>query len=201
LAPQLVQLIYGYGKATNPTELARVAMALRVFTVGITAWCMQPVLMRGFFSLHKTLKPVLIGTVMTALFILLCWLGVNSNVGYLALPWATNIAAILLGICLYFGLEMEVGTLDRDGISSTLLKGLGAASVMGAVGYSLFFFVQIQSKLLLILAMMAVLPTLGWIYFYITKAMGMPESEYLVRAVARLDRRQRPVTQSEAGGD
>lgn len=191
LAPQIVTLVYGYGKAAHQMQLGDLALSLRVFSLGIWAWCMQPVLMRGFFSIHQTVRPVVIGTVMTALFIGLCQLAEKTSFGFLALPAVTNIAAVLLVVALYFSLERQVGVLDRIGIGSTLVKSLMGSIVMGLVAYGTFLIVPANlHKVPMLLLFLFVCCCVGWVYFYVTRALKMPETAYLDRAFAKLDRRR-----------
>jgi len=191
LAPQIVTLVYGYGKASHELQLDDLAKSLQVFSLGIWAWCMQPVLMRGFFSIHQTVRPVVIGTVMTALFIAMCQASENSSLGFLALPAVTNVAAILLVIVLYFSLEKQVGTLDRSGIASTLGKSLLGSIVMGGIAFAAFRFVPLTlHKIPMLLAFLFIFCAVGWVYFYVTRSLKMPETEYLDRAFARLNRRK-----------
>jgi len=200
LAPEIVHLVYGYGKAANAADLGRVVVALRIFCIGIPAWCVQPVLMRGFFSLHKTLKPVIIGTVMTALFILMCWFGSESKFGYTALPWATNIAAILLAIALYFGLEQEVGSLQLKDILLTFAKSAIAAVVMGAIAFGMLEIFHPQARIAMFVVFLLRCLICAWIYYYLTRAFGISETDYLDRAMKRLNRNKRPISEEEAGG-
>lgn len=190
LAPQTVHLIYGYGK-TSPDQLARTAVALQVFAVGIPAWCVQPVLMRGFFSIHQTLRPVLIGTVMTAIFIAMCWAAKFTSFGYLALPWAMNVCAIVLAVGLYYALEREVGgELERFGLFKTLTKSLVGGAVMGGLAFGLFQVLPWANKIALFVCYLGVALAAAWAYYFVCRALNMPETEYLARAMARLDRRK-----------
>jgi putative peptidoglycan lipid II flippase len=213
LAPEIVQVIYGYGRAnvsngvekiwmgpSMPVELAHVVVALRWYTVGIFAWCIQPVLMRGFFSIHQTLRPVLIGTAMTGLFILMCWGLLSSSMGYISLPISSNVAALLLAVLLWRGLEKQIGgKLDFTGSLVVICKSLLASFVMGLLGWAVFQVVpHTIRKLPFVLLFLFVMCLCGWSYFFITKALKMPESDYLGRAINRMDRRKRPISIAEA---
>jgi len=190
LAPQIVNLAYGYGKA-EADQLANTACALQVFSLAIWAWCMQPILMRGFFSIHQTARPIIIGTVMTAVFILMCLLGTRSNIGYLVLPAATNVAAILLVIALFFALEREVGVLDRKGVVQTLLKSLAGSAAMGGLAYGVFYFVPPDTRKIFVFILFTItFCVVAWVYYFITKALGMPETQYLSRAFDRINPRK-----------
>ncbi len=189
LAPQVVNLANGYGKA-EPDKLADAAAALQVLALAIWAWCMQPILMRGFFSIHQTARPIIIGTIMTGLFIALCYLGGMTHFGYLVLPAATNIAAILLVISLYFALEKQVGKLDGKGILLTLAKSLVGSVVMAGLAYGIFSVLPAHmGKKFLFLSFMIVFCVVGWVYFFITRALGMPETDYLSRAMDKMGKK------------
>lgn len=224
LAPEVVQVIYGYGAAAKddihtqawlgplmPHKLEQVVVALRWFTLGIVAWCVQPVLMRGFFSVHQTLRPVVIGTIMTAIFIAMCWGFQGSALGYITLPIATDVAAIALGILLYFALEKQIdGHLDRKGLLTTFAKSAIAGAAMGAAGWGLVRLIPtnleaihiigpivISPKVQFLLMVFAVALVCMWIYYYISRFLKMPETDYLDKALKRMDRRKRPIAQIE----
>ena len=213
MAPEMVHIIYGYGQAMKeavkvpvwlgpdmPEKLANVVVVLRWYTIGIFAWCIQPMLMRGFFSIHQTLRPVIISTIMTALFIGLCWSLKSSPLGYISLPIASNIAALLLMVFLWIALEKEIkGKLDRRGAAIVFSQSLFASSVMAVAGWAIFRVIPHNlTKFLFIPIVLGVMCICGWIYFWITSAFKMPESEYFMRAMRKLDRRKRPIAVVEA---
>lgn len=184
LSPQIVQLIYGYGKASqDPGQLALISDCLRIYSVGVFAWCVQPVLMRAFFSLHKTFTPIALSTLMTVLFIGECYAIQHSVLGITAMPWASNIAAVLLIIILYVALEKEVGKLDRPHIAATLLLSTAAALLTGAVAYGCSLLYQPTHKVAAFLYMLFMLCVAGWAYYFVTKAFAMPEATFVARAM------------------
>ena len=187
LAPQISHLLYGWGQAAHqPGALDGIAACLRVYALAIPLWCMQPVLMRGFFSLHKTLKPMLIGTGVTALFIALCYAAVAARLSYLAVPWATNVAAAALAVVLYFGLESDVGRLPRRALGATLVRSGIAAVVGGAVAYAGSLLSPTSHGRLLDLASLLFFGLIGfWAFFWMSKKMNMPESAYLDRMLTK----------------
>ncbi len=188
LAPQIVNLVYANGKAAGQSSsLGDITASLPVFSLAIWAWCVQPIWMRGFFSIHQTARPVIIGTAMTAIFIAMCYFTLHTSIGFLALPLVTDVAAIVLVIALYFGLEKQVGALDRRGIGVTLIKSAAGSAVMGGVAYGVFHFVPSGlHKVPLLLTFLFVCCVVGWIYFFVTRALKMPETDYLARAFNRL---------------
>jgi len=189
-APQIVDVLYGYGKANqDPENLRAMSDCLRIYSLGIFVWCMQPVLMRGFFSLHKTFKPLAISTVMTGVFIVLCYLAHILSPDYRMLPLATDVAATLLAISLYFALEADVGKLDRGGIMATILLAGFAGLVTAGLGYGMTLFVHSHSKLLAICTLLFEACVCAWVYYYLTKLMRLPETEYVDKSMAKLSGR------------
>ncbi len=197
-APLLVKVIYGYGAAAHePGHLAMISNCLRIYSIAIPAWCVQPVLMRGFFSVHKTFKPIALSTGMTALFIGLCVLlqsaqfgvlktGLVASMGLYVLPWATDFAAIVLVIVLYNALEGDVGKLDRLGFTRTIAKGLVSTIPMGLISYFGSEFVSGDGKLVSIGGLFLICSIAGWAYYYVTSWYKMPETAYLDKAFKKL---------------
>lgn len=191
LAPLIVHVLYGWGKAAgSPEKLDQISQCLQIYAFAIFAWCMQPVLMRGFFSLHKTLKPVVIGTAMTGVFILLCIVATHTTTNFRVLPWATNVAALLLAVILFFALESDVGRLDRKGVLETWLKATVAGAVGGLVAYAGSLLAPHHAGKLLDLGLLFLFGLLGfWAFFFTGRLLKMPESEYLDRALEKFRRR------------
>lgn len=196
MAPLVINVLYGYGKAAgNTEELRAMATCLQIYCIGIAAWSVQPVLMRAYFSMQMTALPIAIGTAMTAVFIGLCWYVTRyplSFVGeaYMAIPWATNVAVILLSVILYVVLEKKAGALDRSGIGSTLAKAGLASAVIGVLSWGLLQFAPAKHRIFDIVLLFGIGIIMLWVYYYITVKLKMPESEYLRRAFARLDRKK-----------
>lgn len=190
LAPLISHVLYGYGVAAqNPGNLAIVAVSLRIYAVAIFAWCMQPVLMRGFFSLHKTFKPIAIGTALTLVFIAMCAAARHYSDDYRLLPWATDIAAVLLAVFLFFALEADVGRLDRPRILATLLLSAVAAALTGGICYGLTLVYEPHRKIFEIVDVVLIGLIGTWIYYFVTRLMKMPETDYVNRIVDRMSGR------------
>ncbi|RYG46411.1 murein biosynthesis integral membrane protein MurJ, partial [bacterium] len=192
LAPQIVTALYKWGKGHTAQDLALTSECLRIYSVAIFAWCMQPVLMRGFFSLQKTLKPVAIGTAMTAVFIVLCAIATKFSNDFRWLPWATNVAAIALAITLYFALEKEVGRLDRRGIADTLWKSMLCGVAAGGVAYGGSLLFPANGPLAAAMSLFFFGLIGFWVFFFVGKRLGMPETEYLDRALTKFTKRKSP---------
>lgn len=191
LAPQIVDVIYGYGKGHDPKALAVIAGCLQIYSIGVFAWCVQPVLMRGFFSMHKTFLPVAIGTAMTLLFIVECYAIQGNPLGIQGICWATNVAAILLIIILYWALEKNTGKLNRRGLVVTSVKTLIASAVMIPVAAGGGLVIQSgHRRFIEICGIITVSLAAAWAFYLAARLMKMPETAYFDRAVAKLSRRR-----------
>jgi putative peptidoglycan lipid II flippase len=110
------------------------ARALQFYSIGIFAWSAQAILTRGFYALQDSRTPVLSGTVMTVVFILMNWLVVHVThwgVGGLAL--ATSIAATLHMLVMYVLLRRRMRGLHDGEVAVGLVKTLLATVALGTV--------------------------------------------------------------------
>ena len=203
MAPQVVGTMLEHGKF-DAADRAATANCLRMFAIGIPAWCLHPVLMRGFFAIQNTVTPIVLGTLTTGLFIALIFALRVLDIGYLALPLAGSISAMLLVISLAFAVAPKIGGLDVKGLGITALKALvgtlGIGLLAGMVAYTEIADRIAGQKVPTILAAGGVFLIGGWIYYFITKWFGMPESQYVARAMNRRAKRSEPVTPIESDG-
>jgi putative peptidoglycan lipid II flippase len=184
MAPIIVKIIYGYGKAGHePGQLDLITTCLRIYCLALPAWCLQPTLIRGFFSMHQTLRPIALGTAMTLLYILECVGIQNTNFNLTAFPWATNVAALLLVVILFAALEKEIGKLDRARIFVSFAKSLAASIPAALVGYFGMGLIPTQHKFIAAFAFLVLFAVVCGIYFYGTKLLGMGEAK---TAIAKL---------------
>jgi len=202
MASDVVALLFQYGKF-GAADTAAVAPALQMFALGIAAWCLHPVLMRAFFSLQQSVAPVVLGTVTTAIFIGLIFALRGTGLGYLSLPLASSISAIVLVVLMISGLNRQLkkpdlsgdhpGPLDLREFLMTLAKGALAAALMGFVlwlGVQLLPAGEGGSRNLMALARIGLFGLAGaWVYYFVGKSLKMPETETITRALNRLNRK------------
>ena len=190
LSPQIVAAVYQHGRFTA-SDTALVADMLVLFGIGIFAWCLHPVLMRAFFALQNTWLPILIGTGTTGVFVVTVLALRASNLGYSALPLASSISAIVLVIALTIAIRARIGPFGAMGILTTLIKSAIPSAILGLGLYGAVLAVggQIESlgKFGAIAAVGLGAILVGWAYYGITKLMGMPETQYVKRAMRRVD--------------
>lgn len=190
LAPEIVTFLFQHGKFTG-SDAGRVVDCLRMFSIGIAAWCLHPVLMRAFFAVQNSVKPIVLGTITTVVFIGLCYGFRQTTLGYISLPLASSISAILLVVIMLVSIRRHLGGLDLQGFFSTLGKSLAASVIAGIVMFGLSFLSAGHNPLGTTWTSLAKLAVFGlggaWIYYGLTQRIfKMPESETINRALARL---------------
>jgi putative peptidoglycan lipid II flippase len=189
LAPQISSGLYLGPRVTHEQTL-EIATCLRLFCVGIWAWCLHPVLMRAFYSLHDTKTPVIIGTATTGFFFVLALIGIRTPMGYFALPLAGSIAPIVMVFALCFVGAKKVGGMDFSGLVTTFgksaLGSIGVGIVCAIVSMTPLAAMMLGHKIATLLITAFVFCVAMWVYYFITKAMKMPECEYLDRIANKL---------------
>jgi putative peptidoglycan lipid II flippase len=131
LALPIVQLLLQSGKfTTGDAELA--AQVLCWFSIGIFAWSAHSVLTRGFYALQENYIPTIVGTMVTFIFIGLCfpfkkWLGVSG------LALATSVAATIHMSAMLLLLRKRLKGLEGVVLLSSTLKIVGASLVTAGV--------------------------------------------------------------------
>ncbi len=133
LAVPIIQLILQHGKFTaEHTQMT--ASALAFYCVGIFAWSAQSILARGFYALQDSRTPVIIGTAVTAVFIPLNLLFMNTfGLGYRGLALATTVAAILHMVAMLFVLRRRLNGIDGRKMAISTGKMLVASLAAGVV--------------------------------------------------------------------
>jgi putative peptidoglycan lipid II flippase len=203
MAPQIVGAVYQHGEFTA-ADTAVTAECLRYFAIGITAWCLHPVLMRGFFALQNTVTPIVLGTGTTGLFIALIFTLRGVGLEYRALPLAGSISAIALVLVLSIAVAPKIGGLDMKGLAATLVKSLLCCIPLAAmaIGVSFTPFGQhIAGHKAQTLGVVFGVFFLGsWAYYLLSRSLKMQESDYLQRAMNRRAKRAEPVSDIESAG-
>ncbi len=136
LGPRLAQLLLGYGNATDAGARA-IGQVLQAFTVGMVAYSLYYVLLRGFFSVEDTRTPALVNIFLNA---------VNLLVGYAlfrALPAEYAVSGLALGyaaayiattVVLWVLLSRRFGGLDTYLTVRTLVRLTLAGTLAFAAG-------------------------------------------------------------------
>lgn len=148
LGTPLIAVLLQHGRfdAANTGETA---VALSYYAVGLFAWSGQAVLARGFYAMQDTRTPVIIGTLVTLVFVPLNFVFMNAfGMGFAGLALATTVAAGLNSAAMLVVLHRRLAGhgrkdaddgagLDLGRIGSSLLRIAVASSVAGVVAWSI----------------------------------------------------------------
>ncbi|MGV3614424.1 MAG: murein biosynthesis integral membrane protein MurJ [Fimbriimonas sp.] len=171
----------------------QVAACLQWFAIGIPAWCLHPVLMRGFFAIQDSKTPILLGTLTTAIFVGLVAVLRLTPLGYLALPLSSSLSALALVVLLTIAVRKKMGGLDVSPLLNTLTKSLigsvPVAVIAGLVAFTPLAERIVGGKFTQLATVGVVFLVAAWAYVLATKAMGMSETEYVTRAVDRIKKK------------
>lgn len=130
LAQPVVVFLLQSGRFT-PAATLMTASALRFYSLGIFAWSAQAILTRGFYALQDSRTPVISGTIMTVLFIIMSWLVVTAtDWGVSGLAGVTTIAATMHMAVLFVILRRRTRGIQDARLLSSIVKTLLATAAL-----------------------------------------------------------------------
>ncbi len=186
----VVRLVYQHGDFTA-ADTARTAPLLAAFAVGVPFWCLQPVLMRAFFALQNTKRPIILGTIATAVFLIIGFavVGVKYPPYFLAL--GGSIAAVVLVAMLLVAIRKDQPQVDVPAILLTVAKSTLAAIPTVALVWGSFRLVESVALPGGFITDLAIIVFCGivslWIYYFATGLLKMPETAYFRRVAKRIE--------------
>ncbi len=160
LALPIVQFLLQSGKFTQ-SDAEMTATVLRPFAAGIFAWSAHSILSRGFYALKESKVPVVVGTVVTLIFVPLNWVSLwltgteNKALATAGLAMTTSVAAALHMTGLVVLLRKRLNGLEGTLLLPALLK-MSLASI-SATGVCFL----LRSVMTLILAPLHLSPRAG----------------------------------------
>ncbi len=185
----IISLVFQHGRFTAQNT-AMTASCVRMFGIGIVAWCVHPVLMRGYFAMHKSVKPIVMGTITTLVFVFLSWVFISLGMSFQSLALSGSLAAIFLAVTMCVGLSKDIGGLDLAGIAGAFGKTALASAIPGAILLALTLALpSLHSRLAEGIALATLILAFAWSYYGLTRVLGMPEADTVDRALARLSRK------------
>ncbi len=114
-----------------------VVVALTYYSIGLFAWAAQGVLSRGFYALQDTVTPVVVGTVVTLIFIPTNLFFMNGlHLGIVGLPLATTVAATLHMLAMGTVLSRRLSGIGAAGIVRSAALICAASAIAGAAGWA-----------------------------------------------------------------
>jgi putative peptidoglycan lipid II flippase len=120
------------GGAFKPGDVAHASIALVFYCVGIFAWAGQAIIARGFFAMQDTLTPIILGSIVTLIFVPLNYV-LMKVMGHGGLALATSIAATIHLFGLLVLLRKRIDGIDGRRIAISSLRICAASAVMAVV--------------------------------------------------------------------
>ena len=185
LSLDIVTALFQYGKF-GAGDSSSVSACLLLFCIGIPAWCLHPILMRGYFAMQNTWKPILVGTLTTVVFVILGYTLSRTSMGYLGLPLASSISAILMAFALLILVSKDTGGMDLAPFAKVFFQSLIGGLCAAGVAWLLYRFLPtgdmgIGRNIAAILRVLFIGCTAMWVHLLITRKMGMKEAELMER--------------------
>lgn len=128
----IIELLFQRGQFTAEST-RMVAYALQFYALGLVAHSAVEITVRGFYAMHNTWTPVLVGVSAMTLNVALSLLWVGA-LGYGGLALANTTATTLEMIVLFWLLNRLLGGLDGEGLAGAFLRsGISAAVMAGGL--------------------------------------------------------------------
>jgi putative peptidoglycan lipid II flippase len=136
LSVPIIQLLLQHGKF-HAADTALAASALMVYGIGIFAWSMQSILSRSFYALQDTVTPVVIGTLVTLVFVPMNLLFMNTfHMGIEGLALATTIAATMHVVVMLWVLRNRLRGFELGKMLVSVGKTTLASAIAGLACWS-----------------------------------------------------------------
>ncbi len=195
LALPFVQLILQSGKFST-TDAEVTASVLRCYSLGVFAWSAQSILARGFYALQDTRTPVIVGSLLTLVFVPLNfpfrdWWGING------LALAISLPAIVQMLVMLWRLRIRLGGIEGGRILLSTVRIVIASAVMGVTAYwvqrGMEYLVSGQSLSASARAAVTLLGSVGvsvGVYILMAMALRMEEAAVLNRLTKKFRRKR-----------
>ncbi|NOX59872.1 MAG: murein biosynthesis integral membrane protein MurJ, partial [Planctomycetes bacterium] len=132
VAPMLIRVLFERGEFQS-TDTQRVAAALGCYCLGLWAYSLQQILVRGYYAREDMKTPVRISLVMVALNFVLNIILVQTSLREAGVALATAISATLQVSLLAIYLKKRVCVLSWSAVAITVIKSVFATAVMSGV--------------------------------------------------------------------
>ncbi len=134
LAGPIIQLIYGHGKFVEGDidNVARAAMILRMYSLGMCAYFCNHILLRTFFAMKNTATPLKITTTLAIVNAMLVAGLIFTPMKSAAIGLATAITSTITAALLAWMLARRLGRLGWRRIAASAGRTLIASTAMGA---------------------------------------------------------------------
>lgn len=118
----IVRLLYGASQFDWPATVLT-GRALAAFSIGIFAQALIYLVSRGFYALHDTRTPLIVGAISTVIMLSFGAFSVFLfHMGVTSVAFAYSVGGILNFLLLFILLERKIGGLDKKALAIALVK-------------------------------------------------------------------------------
>ncbi|WP_281193060.1 murein biosynthesis integral membrane protein MurJ [Erysipelothrix rhusiopathiae] len=179
LSQPLVQLFFGRG-AFTPEAVVLTSNVLIASCLGLIVNANAMILLRVFYSLGDTRRPVVYGAISVASNIVASLFFVQF-MGLPGLTLGTSISKLVYFILIYYFLYKMVGDFNNKYIFKTVLKLIVSGSIMAAVVFFAYPFISPNFSLVTGLVLVVLIGIL--VYFVSVKLMKIEEFDQAIDSV------------------
>lgn len=183
-----------YGAKTFPWEATILTgKVVALFSLAIFSQSAIELLVRGFYALHNTRIPLLIGAFAVLVSISLSLLFVfKFGLGILGLAAATSISSFLQALFLFISLDRKIGEIiSRENLIKwwkMVFSALLSSIILWGVMKILDLFILDTTKTLNLLALTLTTLSIGiFFYFSLTKILGLKEVDKFLAVLGKID--------------
>lgn len=189
LSTDIVSILLQYKKFTA-YDTRITAEALVFYCIGLFAFSSQAILNRAFYAVQDTVTPVVIGTLVTLVFVPLNW-WLMGPLAHKGLALAGSIAAILHVVWMLHALRRKV-QIPVGQLGLPFARLVVASLLSGALGYvvrmqlvSSLNHAGVHPKLVSLLAIVLVLAVGGGTYLLLSRLLRAEEMDDALKALRR----------------
>lgn len=179
LSQPLVQLFFGRG-AFTPEAVALTSNVLVASCLGLVVNANAMILLRVFYSLGDTRRPVVYGAISVASNIVASLIFVQF-MGLPGLTLGTSVSKLVYFILIYYFLYKMIGDFNNKYIFKTVGKLIVAGSIMAVCVYFAYPMISPNFSLVISLVLVVMLGIL--VYFIVVKFMKIDEFDHAVESV------------------
>lgn len=183
----MVFFIFRRGQFTAE-DASITALLLCFFAVGLIAWSVQTLAVRGFYARKDTLTPMIIGTI-TVVLAIPFYVILNEHFGTPGLAAATSIGIFLNAIATVAVYRWRAGELPLAPIFAGTARGALHGTLAGAAAWGVYIWLRPENLDAGFVSLLGLLAAMGTAFFAIlaisTSLLNTPEMEVVWRRVRK----------------
>lgn len=183
----MVYLIFQRGQYT-PEDAHITAVLLCFFAIGLVAWSVQTLAVRGFYARKDTLTPMIVGTI-TVLLAIPVYFVLNEHFGIIGLAAATSVGISLNALATIIVYRWRAGTLPLRPIFAGCGRGILHGAPAGLAAWGVLYLWAPPQFDMGFLPLLGLLSLMGLAFFLVlgatTSMLKPPEMDIIWRRLQK----------------